>query len=464
MIPATRATTPGTAGSNGAAMGLSRSLSFGLAVAALGTALAGCTASAEDVQPIEGTIFFPTALAVSPDDAFLFVASANSDLRHDSGTVEVADLNAIASVIAAWKATAIAPTGCTAATDRSGTLACPPLGLLKENAAVRTGNFAAAMAVQDLGDGKLRLIVPVRGDPSVTWIDWDGGALSCSDAEGFELCADSHRLSRLRDDRDLPTIPDEPYGVYADSVGEFAVVTHLTSGTVTLVDSPAAGTPVLADSITGLFGAINGTVRGATGVAGRAPGPDNIIYVQSRSENRVQLVTVARPEGASPFLVPTSYFFLDSVGGVGGGGQSEDGRGITFDATGDRAFMINRSPPSLQVYDTRISADGTPRNELLAATDICREASSLVVGDGGGGERAYVSCFSEGELYVIDPRGRGTVEAVTVVGRGPFGLALAPSKHLLFISNFLDNSLAVIDLDPDSPMLNRVILRIGVRS
>jgi YVTN family beta-propeller protein len=83
--------------------------------------------------------------------------------------------------------------------------------------------------------------------------------------------------------------------------------------------------------------------------------------------------------------------------------------------------------------------------------------------DSGGGERVYVGCFNDGELYVIDPRGQVEVEAVTVVGRGPFGLAIAPSRQLLFVSNFLENSLAVIDLDPDSPTLYRVIMRIGVR-
>lgn len=432
-------------------------------------ALTACTASSDEVQPKEGSIFFPTGLAVSPNDSYLFIASANSDLRYDSGTIEVADVAEVERVVSAWKDSETVPDGCTAATDGSGTLECPPADFLLPNAAVRIGNFAATIAVQDLDvqdseDRDLRLIVPVRGDPSVTWIDWDGEALSCSTSQGFELCNDDHRLTRLRNDSDLPAIVDEPYGVYVDSVGEFAMVTHLTTGTVTLVDSPADGSPVLADTLTGLFAANSSGLRGATGVAGRQPGDDNIVYVQSRSEDRIQMMSVARPAGASPYLIPTGYFFLDAVGGAGGGGTSDDSRGIAFNATGTRAFMVNRSPPSLQIYDTSPDRDGAPRNQLLGATDICRETSSVVVGDGGPGERVFVGCFNDGELYVVDPRAGVDVEAVTVVGSGPFGLALAPTRQLLFVSNFLENSLAVIDLDPESPTLYRVILRIGDRS
>ena len=427
-------------------------------------AAAACTASSEEVQPVAGSIFFPTGLAISPDDARLFIASANSDLRFDSGTIEVADLSVVSQVVAAWKAARTVPQGCTPPTDGTDALQCDPADFLIDGAGVRIGNFAAGIGVQELGAGNLRLIVPVRGDPSVTFVEWNGSELACGGGQGFELCADANRLARLRDDADLPVIPDEPYGVYVDSVSQYAIVTHLATGTVTLVDSPAAGTPVLADALTGLFAPDSGNQRGATGVAGRLPGPDNVIYVQSRTEDRIQTLTVARPDGALPYLVPGAYFFLDSVGGGGGGGTSDDSRGITFDATGARAYMINRSPPSVQVYDTTPGATGAPQNRLLGASDVCREASSVVAGDGGGGERVFVSCFNGGQVYVVDPRGTTRVETVTTVGRGPFALAIAPTRQLLFVTNFLEDSVAVIDLDPTAPTQYRVILRIGARS
>jgi DNA-binding beta-propeller fold protein YncE len=332
--------------------------------------------------------------------------------------------------------------------------------------AVRIGNFASALGVQDKGSGNLRVLVPVRGDPSVTWIEYDAAShlMSCGGGQGFELCDDEHRLTRMREDEDLPELADEPYGIYVDSVSQVAVVTHLASGTVSLVDTPATGTPVLADALGGLFaGNPNSLTRpGATGVAGRLDGDGNIFYVQSRTEDRIQMLTIAREAGSVPFLVPSSYFFLNGVGGVGG--KSSDGRGVSFDATGDRAYMINRSPPSLMVFDTSLDTTGVPKNQLLGASDVCREASSLTIADGGLGERAFVSCFLSGEVYVIDPRGASSVEDVISVGRAPFAMVAAESRQLLFVSTFLEDSIAVIDLDPNSSTYYRVVARIGVRS
>lgn len=457
MISTTWATAGGRSRSNRLAM-ISRPW-----VALLGLALASaaCTASSEDVRPPESELFFPTGLAMSPDDGVLFVLAANSDLRYDSGTISAINVEAVHNAVIARRMNMLDP-ACVDDLDAPGAIECEEAPFILGGSGVRIGNFSSALAVQDKGNGNLRVLVPVRGDPSVTWAEWDGSELSCGGGQGFELCDDAHRLTRMREDEDLPELADEPYGIYVDSVAELAVVTHLSSGTVSLVDSPAAGTPVLADALGGLF-AGNGNARpGATGIAGRLAGDRNIIYVQSRTEDRIQMLSVAREAGSLPFLVPSSYFFLNAVGGAGG--ASSDSRGVAFDATGDRAYMINRSPPSLQIYDTSLDATGVPNNRLVGVSDVCREASSLTVAQGSLGERAYVSCFNSGEVYVIDPSGASQVEDVISVGRAPFGMAAAESRQLLFVSTFLEDSIAVIDLDPTSPTFYRVVMRIGVRS
>ena len=427
---------------------------------------AGCTASSEEVRPPADQLFFPTGLALSPDQGTLFVNSANSDLRFDSGTITAFSVNEIAEVVDGWRTGGVAPAGCAPDLAARETLECDEARFLTDasgnprpGAAVRVGNFGSGLSVQDLGDGNARLVVPVRGDPSITWIDWRGGALDCGGGEGLPLCDDAHRLTRVRNDAELPGIADEPYGVHADSAGEFAIVTHLTSGTITLVDSPRAGSPQVVDAISGLFAQDVDGSRGASGVAAR----DGIVYVTSRTDPRVHLVTVARQPDRSPFLVPSSYFLLRAVGGTGG--DSGDSRGIAFGQGGDRAYMIVRDPPLLQVYDTSIDEHGTPRNQLLAATDICRQASTVVVGDLGGslGERAFVSCFQSGQIYVLDGRSGLRIDSVTTVGRGPYGLALHSQRKLLFVSNFLEDSLAVVDADPTSPTAYHVVLRVGVR-
>jgi DNA-binding beta-propeller fold protein YncE len=467
-------------------MGSMRSLPAPLAAALASAAAlgAGCTASGDEVRAAPDQLFFPTGAAVSPDGARLFVANANSDLKFDSGTLSVVPLAAVEAVVAPWLARREVPGEvcgegseggpcCAQDPDFTETLVCDErrfLGLTAQ-AGVRIGNFATDIAVQDLGAGALRLIVPTRGDPSITWVDYrpDEARLVCSAGGGFELCDDSHRLSFVLDDADLP-LPEEPFAAYADPAGEFAMVTHLTTGSVSLIDSPRDGGARISDVELVAFEADASTgLRGATGVAGRTPQqPSNVVYVGSRTQDRVRMFTVARPQRPdpdgrrSPFLLAGGSFKLDAVGsGTTSSNGSSDTRGMAFSPTGDRLYLLNRRPPSLQIYDTSITATGVPANRAAGAVDMCRGASTLAVASSGDGERVYVTCFQDGQVLVVDPRGRGRVEDSILVGRGPFALAASPDGQRLYVTNFLEDTIAVVDLAPRSPTRNRVVLRIG---
>lgn len=479
----------------------------------LGCALASaCTASSEDVRPPPDQLFFPSGVAVAPDGSVLFVANANSELRFDSGSIGVIDLGTVESVIDKWAPLPyLKPEDtpmpsyegdCAPDLDHRETLVCDAAVFFapKRGASVRIGNFATDIALQDFSprdhtgkviDVKLRVLVPTRGDPSIAWADFDGEKLSCaSGSAGFALCDDAHRLSTVQSDPAQPPIQDEPFGVFADAgppvkdkadnitgyVNGFAIVTHLTNGAVTLIDSPANGNAQIADVKSGLFAADQATgIRGATGVAGRTPGVDgDIVYVGSRSEDRIQTFTVGRPgNNALPYLLPSNYFFLDAVGGNTGG--SSDTRDVQFSPPGNnnKMYVVNRRPPSLQVFDTSLDPSGFPRNVATGASDICRQPSKVTVFGAGADERAYVTCFQDGQVYVVDPRGQSQVEDIITVGRGPYS-AVATSypkdppdplvtmpRSLVFVSNFLEDTIAVVDVTPTSATRNRVVLRIG---
>ena len=47
------------------------------------------------------------------------------------------------------------------------------------------------------------------------------------------------------------------------------------------------------------------------------------------------------------------------------------------------------------------------------------------------------------------------------VGRGPFAVASSASHKKVYVTNFLEDTLAVIDVDPTSKNRNRVVLRLG---
>jgi DNA-binding beta-propeller fold protein YncE len=429
-----------------------------------GSLLVGCTASSEDVRPPPDQFFFPTGLAIDPAQQVLFVANANSELRYDSGAINAVSLDTVDAIVADWLSPArTIPAGCFQDPEQPETLVCDEASFI--SASVRIGNFATSVAIQDTGNGSgnARLIVPVRGDPSITWIDWNDGELSCEDgASGFSICDDRHRLTLLRDDEELGEIPEEPFRAFADSVGQYAVVTHLTSGIITLVDSPKNGTPVVADALGGLFQPGDSLTAGGSAVAGRLPSAqDNLIYVASRTESRVQILSVDRPSADElPFLVSSNYFFLEAAGGNSGG--SADSRGLAFSADGSTMAAINRLPPALLLYDTSIDAEnGFPRNEPKAVYDICREASGLVVGEVDGQNLALVSCFREGLLYIIDAEGRRPTDAVVAVGRGPNDVVMSSTRKKAYVTNFLEDTIGVIDLAPGSTRQNREVLRIG---
>jgi YVTN family beta-propeller protein len=81
--------------------------------------------------------------------------------------------------------------------------------------------------------------------------------------------------------------------------------------------------------------------------------------------------------------------------------------------------------------------------------------------DAGDGDRAYVTCFDDGEIYIVDPRGGASVEDIVTVGRGPYQVVAAPTRKKVYVTNFLEDTIAVVDVSPTSPTHNRVVLRIG---
>ena len=75
------------------------------------------------------------------------------------------------------------------------------------NATVKLGNFGVDLGLQQLyrdnaPSGRLRIFATVRGDPSITWIDFDeaAGQVDCGSSGTYTRCSPEHRLTRLRSD------------------------------------------------------------------------------------------------------------------------------------------------------------------------------------------------------------------------------------------------------------------------
>ena len=130
---------------------------------------------------------------------------------------------------------------------------------------------------------------------------------------------------------------------------------------------------------------------------------------------------------------------------------------------GARASIVIRagSRGPISSYVIVNSGVRAPRNEPIGATDMCRQASTVTVVDSGDGERAIVTCFQDGQIYVVDPRGAAQIEDITTVGRGPYSAVASTTRKKLYITNFLEDTVSVVDLTPGAPTRNRVVLRIG---
>ena len=427
-------------------------------VALLAPILAGCPASSDEVKPPSDQFYFPTGMALNASQTDLYVVNANSDLRFDSGVLSVLNVGLVADIITAWDSGTNDRADCSPDESISTTLICDETALIDSARSVRIGNFATEVGAQTLESGATRLFVAVRGDPSLTYVDVlsEGAPLNCEvGGSTFHECDEEFRLVRLRDNDDLPLIPDEPFGIYVDSAAGFVMTTHLSNGAVALAAAPPDGSPpVLSDAIAGIF-TTPGLRPGAVGIAGRQPGTDNDrIYVTSRTESRVQTLLVTRIGNRLPEIVAGEFFFINKVV------PSSDSRDIEFSSDGNRAFVINRDPPSLQVLDTSMAPTGVPRHEFVGAVEMCRQAATMeLVGDGSD-ERLYVSCFRDGELWVVNPNTL-EIEAIINVGNGPQYVVAADSVGLLFVSNFRENTIAVIDIRPGSVTANRVVLRVG---
>jgi DNA-binding beta-propeller fold protein YncE len=127
--------------------------------------IVGCTASSDEVHPPGNELFFPSGMAISPDQKVLFVAQANSELRFDSGAISVLDVGRIQATVTAWTAGHQdfgGASDCAADPDHSETVICDEAYFMNVGAGVRIGNFATDLAIQSFPSGASRVFAITR--------------------------------------------------------------------------------------------------------------------------------------------------------------------------------------------------------------------------------------------------------------------------------------------------------------
>lgn len=264
-----------------------------IALAGVASATPGCFEPDDGREPPLDRIYFPTALALSPDGNRLYVANSDWDLQFNAGSVQVYDAARLRALLPTYcdsdaecSATGgrcdLTPSMNVNGIEQAPTHWCLPPdsddpcgGLGEQSASQRTtspglcapidnrtpdlllgsvnvGAFATDLLYRANPAGGGRLFVPVRSDATLHWMDVAGDApgsgpeIDCGQSASGE-CDDSHRRGDSGNETAASgdELPIEPYGIDASEDGSAIVVSHQTEGRVSLFvndwASPEAG-------------------------------------------------------------------------------------------------------------------------------------------------------------------------------------------------------------------------------
>jgi DNA-binding beta-propeller fold protein YncE len=519
-----------------------------------GASAAGCFPTDRGPAPPTEQLYFPTGLTLSPGGKALFVANSDFDLQYKAGTIQVLDNVRLRALLPkptrlppeAFAPGAPLPDGALLQIDCAKfSLApitggdsllypgpCTPIdlnnppdgrGSLIKNT-VNIGAFAADAVVMrrepdDASDQtrEARLLVPVRGDPSLTWVSIDDDSttaqgegpqtfrLDCGQSAGTDnRCADAFRAGTddTENIRQL-LMPSEPTSISIGERSDTVLITHQTSGTVSLFlngwqtpkvegASPCGKLP----SKPTLEFILGGLPTGASGVAALPMPrvarlfPKEIPYspaflVTYRSAAEIDVVRyyddcTAAP--SRPFLTLTAR----SAVSINAGGF--DSRDVAIDARPRKAcedacdaadkdcmlgcagvpidvFVANRQPASLLLGKATASVSQYGTDDSVRFYDqipLSQGASKVSVGqiidrNGVLRPRVFVLCFDARLLYVYDPDAR-TMEATVTTGRGPSDIVFDTETgagqggpNVAYLAHFTDSYIGVIDLDMRNP-------------
>ncbi len=519
-------------------------------LAALAAGAGACSLSQEGVMPPADTFFFPSSAIMPPDGQWLFVANSNADLRYNDGTLVMVNVGEDVTAPGAdgtvtlrgaasdrargsqWPvcpqqdyvnavSRSVPPTCCWDVLD-SNILNCDERLYVQSDATVRIGSFASGMEWQTNCSGACaqkegcpfdpagaRIIIGVRGDTSLTWLDVlpaAGGprpSLHCRQDGVIQPLAEcTQKVTSTRSDllteagdTNAPDVllPDEPYALKLDADRDLLYVGHLVGNTSTpdsggisvfnvspngpapaaagFPPEPAFVTPTPSPfpaNAAGVFGITNLTLHAQLGSDPKGP---QELFASSRYLPQVTSLIpyLSGSQTATAFNCGdnSDVVLLGAADSLSTGLSGAEIRGLAFvdppDSAPDqpqRVFALERIPPDLVGFDVGRTQSGAVTVLPTSLIETCSSPTFLYQHDAGDGMRLYVNCFDTGEIYVVDP----TVPSLLTtfqVGRGPAGMVFDPNLPVAYVLDFSQNDLVVVDLAPASPTQYHVIQRIG---
>jgi len=410
------------------------------ALAIASTLASGCNFDQAGIDPTPGALNFPIALELTQPDPTaparqLVVVNSNFDLRFNSGSVQVYDLDGLDAEIAGC---AQPGEDCVIEGDALDRLRIDEVGV---------GSHAAGLAFGSAGS---RLYIPARREQDLTWIDYNDGGLGCGAARrdpestdpDIERCDATHRVSRreaVASERAL-TLAGDPVAVavlpssdLGADVGDFIIV-PLRDGRVALFLDDGSG-PELIHVASGFpENIVTVTVEPGSGLA----------WMTAVGTNAISRVGVIVDE-ANP---ARSFLYDAGALRLGGVDDGQDTRDFQFHPSDpNTAFVLSRRPESVVEVDLERRGLTSVDLGLHEVYEVGRGPSRLTPIQIDGRTYVLASCFDAQRLFVIDVD-NGTL--VSVVGglSGPFELAVDAVTERLFVVDFTVSVIRVIDLSP----------------
>jgi hypothetical protein len=518
--------------------------------------MSACTLSENGVTPPADTFFYPTSAVMNPADTtgqWLYVANSNADLRFNDGTlvmVNVGDelpnlsgsnkpplLGAYSdrtARAAEWSACSQenyvhplprsdAPICCWDLLDKN-ILNCDERRYVQADATVLIGSFAAQMVWQPYCDDPCltyngattacdakadagRLLIGVRGDTSLTYVDVapmdqladtaSHPAFHCTaDTVAPPLAECDQKVVDTKTQRGIQSgdtqtaalsLPDEPYALTLDDPRGYLYVGHLVgntstpdSGGVSLFDISGTGVvsptgfpvpPRFIAPFGSPFPASNSGLFGVTAISmheplGASAASDRVAFASSRY---VPLVTSMVALGPSICADDINDDVLLPAGDTLSSGLSgSEMRGVEFidplpgsqPNYAQRAYTLQRVPPDLVGFDIAKNEAGGTTVIPTDLSETCSSPTFLYQNDAGEGARLFVNCFDTGEVYIFDPA-IPTLITTLAVGRGPAGMVFDRTRAVAYVLDFTQNDISVVDLAPGSATQYHVIQRLG---
>lgn len=489
------------------------------------------------MQPPLDAIIFPVGVALSSSGDRLYVANSDFDLRYNGGTVVALDAEAVRDLL---------PTYCKGRSDCASGESCDgangtlvgicvdeegsPCGDLGEKPSgqqaftpgrcnavdlaasklvvggVRTAPFSTDLRYVtfegESGKPRSRLLLPVRGDASLHWMDVEGTKgkfreLDCGQATSSDgnSCDETHRVGN--EDSEVSgagsKLSPEPASIGVSPDGRVAIVGHQTLGRVALFtnrdDRPhleevfegvgyspmaAAALPppltpepgLLSDFLVSYLLRASTDPRPYVELLRVWSGPDHAFLQRG---GKAYLTTNQSGFDSRGIVVDSSVRQQCLTACACDGGEECASCSADCAAAPLSVFLASRSPDSLVVgrIADKAGASAEARLPDFASTvglrgGPSRLASGSIVNEfGEPALRVFVLSFETGTMTVYDPTS-GDVEARITVGRGPQSVVIDSKNSLAYVGLFTDSYVSVVDLDKRHSTFGQVLLNLGI--